>query len=424
MPGAASHGASLRAPRYPLGVKRIRASGLLLLLLTILTRASAVQAGPFAAELVASGLDDPVFATSPPGDARLFIVELGGAIQILSTGAVLGTPFLDIGGSVTTAGEGGLLGLSFPPGYDVSGSFYVYYTATNGDSVLSRFQVSGDPDVADAASETELLRIPQPASNHNGGHIAFGPDGFLMLGLGDGGGQFDPDERAQDPLDLLGKMVRIDPGFPFAPGSKRVRGAYYAIPADNPWAGTDGVRDEIWAFGVRNPYRFSFDRSNGDLWIGDVGQDRWEEIDHEPYAGRGGRNWGWDAKEGEECVRFDRPRRPRCNDPGLSDPIYQYENEGAPGSCSVTGGYVYRGSAVPAAQGLYVFGDFCSGRVWALDPSDASVQEWTDDLGGAGGAPFRLVGFGEDGDGELHIVLRNGQVADTGQVYKLVPPPP
>jgi glucose/arabinose dehydrogenase len=405
-------------------VDRLRVLALTLLTLAAALDAPVAAAGPVAAQQVASGLDKPVFVTAPAGDARLFIVELPGLIRILDAGVVQPTPFLDIRDRVVAGGESGLLGLAFAPDYAASGSFYVYYSRPGSETVVSRFQVSGDPGDADENSETKILRVKQPFGNHNGGTIAFDADGFLLLGLGDGGGGFDPDERAQDPLDLLGKMIRIDPGFPFAAGSRRVRGQYYAIPQDNPWTGSDGIRDEIWAFGLRNPYRFSFDRSNGDLWIGDVGQNTWEEINHEPSANRGGRNWGWDVKEGPDCVRNDAAKTPKCNDASLSDPIHTYRNEEGTG-CSVTGGYVYRGADIPAAQGLYFFGDFCSGRVWALDPSDADVDECTDDLGAAGGA-FGLVGIGEDGDGELYLVHRGSSQVDTanGTIHKLVPPAP
>jgi glucose/arabinose dehydrogenase len=281
---------------------RFRAALLLLTLLAAGLVGLPARAALLAEALVASGLDTPMFALAPWGDPRLFILERPGRILILKDGSVRAAPFLDIATSVGTSGEGGLLGLAFPPDFAASGAFYVYYTDTAGDSVISRFFVSGaDPDVADPA-ETVILTVGQPYSNHNGGTIAFGGDGFLYFSPGDGGSGNDPGERAQDPTSLLGKMLRIDVGLPLAPGSTPVPGTGYGIPVDNPWAAAgDGVRDEIWAFGLRNPYRFSFDRNTGDLWIADVGQDAIEEIDFEPRDDPGGRNWGWDVMEADQC---------------------------------------------------------------------------------------------------------------------------
>lgn len=362
--------------------------------------------------LVASGLDNPLFVTAPALDPRLFIVERKGLIRILKDGAVLPTPFLDLEDRVqSTSGERGLLGLAFAPDYAVSGEFYVYFTDDQGDSVVSRFTVGADPDVADT-TETVILWVEQPASNHNGGTIAFDADGFLLVGLGDGGGSNDPDERAQDPSELLGKMLRLDVGSPIAPGSIPVAGESYAIPADNPWASpSDGVRDEIWAFGLRNPYRFSVDRLTGDLWIADVGQGAREEIDFEPADDPGGRNWGWDVMEGGQCNPNDPAAAPPCNDPSLSLPIHDYGH--GQGRCSITGGYAMRSPGIPTFDGHYFYGDYCSGEIWSLEPG-VGVTDRTTELGAAGTGAFDLVGFGEDGIGHLHVVH------DSGEVYRIV----
>ncbi|MGH7288590.1 MAG: PQQ-dependent sugar dehydrogenase, partial [Myxococcota bacterium] len=255
--------------------------------------------GEARAELVASGFTLPVYVTAPAGDARLFVVERAGRIRIVSAaGSTLATPFLDIQAQVSTTGEGGLLGLAFPPDYAESQLFYVYYTNLQLDSVVSRFSLI-NANRADPGSEEEVLFIDQPAgrTNHKGGTIQFGPDGFLWFATGDGGGGNDPDELAQNPQSLLGKMLRIDPGPVFAPGSVPVPDENYAIPADNPFRALP-PRDEIWALGLRNPFRFSFDRVTGDLFIGDVGQNSREEIDFQPATNGGGLNYCWPNMEG------------------------------------------------------------------------------------------------------------------------------
>jgi glucose/arabinose dehydrogenase len=396
--------------------RRPRAALLLLCLLTASLGASRARAALLAEALVASGLDTPMFALAPWGDPRLFILERPGRIRILKDGNVLATPFLDIASGVGTAGEGGLLGLAFPPDFQASGAFYVYYTDGAGDSVVSRFFVSAaNPDLAHPA-ETPILSLEQPFSNHNGGSIAFGGDGFLYFSPGDGGSANDPGERAQDPSTLLGKMLRIDVGQPLAPGSTPVPGTGYGIPAGNPWeAAGDGVRDEIWAFGLRNPYRFSFDRNTGDLWIADVGQDALEEIDFEPGGDPGGRNWGWDVMEGDRCNAVDPAPAPPCNHASLSLPIHQYAHAGGGCSGSITGGFLYRGKAIPALNGLYVYGDYCNGRIWSFDPVAMLAEERSAELGAAGGAPFQLLGFGQDGDGELYVVHAGGSI------YRIIP---
>jgi hypothetical protein len=310
-------------------------------------------------ERVASGLSSPIFVTSPPGDLqRLFIVERPGRIVILINGQVLPDPFLDIVGRVLSGGERGLLGLAFHPDYDNNGYFYVNYTNTSGNTVVSRFEISADPDLADSSSEYLLLTISQPYSNHNGGMIAFGPnDGYLYIGMGDGGSGGDPQNRAQNDGVLLGKMLRID-----VDGSSP-----YGIPPDNPFAGPGDPLDEIWARGLRNPWRFSFDRQTGDIYIADVGhwrfsfdrqtgdiyiadvgQSQWEEIDYQPASGSGGENYGWRLMEGNHC--YNPPVD--CDPGGLTYPIYEYSHGGSPFRCSITGGYVYRGNAIPGRPDL------------------------------------------------------------------------
>jgi glucose/arabinose dehydrogenase len=376
----------------------VRTAGLVLGCAWLLAPGPVHADAEIAAEVVASGLDRPLFATSPAGDGRLFVVERAGRVRILLGGAVLSRPFLDITPLVSTRGERGLLGLAFDPAYAWNGLFYVYYTNRAGSSVLARFRVGDDPDLADAASREILLVVPQPFANHNGGTIAFGADGYLYWGLGDGGLANDPFESAQDPQSLLGKMLRLD----VSGGA----GSPAAIPADNPFVGDPGVRDEIWSFGLRNPYRWSFDRETGDMWIGDVGQARREEVDFEP-AGAGGRNYGWDVMEGTLCNATDPAPAPPCFDPSLTLPVLTYPH--SQGRCSVTGGFVYRGR-VPGIRGLYFFGDYCTGRIFSYDPQSATSRERSAELRPPIDGLFRLVGFGEDGSGELYVVHQTGSV--------------
>ncbi len=369
-----------------------------------------------ASELFASGLNNPMFATAPAGDPRLFVVERGGSIQVLHDGVPNATPFLSLVGQVGQSGEQGMFGLAFDPDYETNGFFFVLYNDLAGDSVLARYSVSADPDVADP-NGTVLLTISQPFNNHNGGTVAFGADGFLYFSVGDGGSSNDPGEVAQDPQSLLGKMLRIDVAVPPAPGSLELLGQNYAIPGDNPFVGDENTRPEIWAFGLRNPYRFSFDRLTGDLWIADVGQNASEEIDFEPAGDPGGRNYGWDVVEGTLCNLVDPapPPAPQCGDPALTDPVFEYFH--TRGNCSITGGFVHRGT-VPAIGGQYLYGDFCTGRIWSLDPQTMFETDRTAELGAAGGVGFSLVGFGEDGFGESYVVLRNGSV------HRIVAAPP
>ncbi|HEV2854175.1 MAG TPA: PQQ-dependent sugar dehydrogenase [Thermoanaerobaculia bacterium] len=334
------------------------------------------------------------------GDGRLFVTIRDGRILVLENGTVRST-FLDIRSLVTTVGEGGLLSTAFHPKYGQNGLFFVNYTNTSGDTVIARYQVSGsDPNRADPASASILLLIDQPFSNHNGGQLQFGPDGYLYIGMGDGGAAFDPACRAQKPGELLGKMLRIDV-------DQNVNSApFYGIPADNPFRGPGDPRDEVWASGLRNPWRFSFDRETGDLWIGDVGQNQREEIDFQPANSRGGENYGWKVMEGTACLSADScpASTPGCNSSAFTPPVLEY-NHGP--HCSITGGYVYRGNGIGALKGSYVFGDFCSGTLWAASRQGSGFTVRT-----IPAQISQLTTFGEDAAGELYAATL------TGRLYK------
>lgn len=360
--------------------------------------------GQIELESIATGLPSPVYAAAPAGDTRLFLVERAGRIRIHSGGSVLATPFLDLQTRVSTGGEQGLFGLAFPDDYAATGLFYVYYTDLAGDSVVSRFRRNpANANQALAASEEQLLVVPQPFDNHNGGTIAFSPvDGYLYFSPGDGGSGNDPAEVAQDPTSLLGKMLRID-----VSGGV---GTPYTIPPGNPFAGAadpgNQVRDEIWAFGLRNPFRFGFDRATGDLWIGDVGQGAREEVDFEP-PGAGGRNYGWDVFEGTLVNPNDPAPGLSAHAPVHTPPLHQYDHDSG---CSITGGTVYRGGNA-ALDGLYFFGDWCTGTVWTLDPDTGAVVNRSAELAAATGGVFRQpIAFGEDGEGQMVIVSLLGSV--------------
>jgi glucose/arabinose dehydrogenase len=355
---------------------------------------------------VASGLTNPTFATSPPGDDRLFILEQGGVIKILKTGSVLATPFLDISTDVVSGGERGLLGLAFAPDYQTSGEFYVDYTGSGGDTYIMRFHVSGDPDVADAASGETILHIPQPQTNHNGGMLAFSPnDGYLYVGLGDGGAAGDPHGligNGQDSTTLYGSILRLD-----VSGG----GMGYGVPLTNPLIATPG-QDEIWAFGFRNPWRFSFDRATGDLYIGDVGEATYEEIDFQPASSTGGENYGWRLKEGLHC--YNPPVA--CDPGGLTDPILEYDHTDGN---AVTGGYVYRGCQIPDLRGTYFYADYGSARIFSFSydgSTKSDSTERTTELAPTTGMSIDLISsFAEDADGELYIV----DYLD-GEIYKII----
>ncbi|MCZ6611444.1 MAG: PQQ-dependent sugar dehydrogenase [Planctomycetota bacterium] len=382
---------------------------------------------PLTTVRVASGLNRPVYATHAPGDfSRLFIVEQRGVIKILdlATETVLATPFLNIdslvAGPANSFDERGLLGLAFHPDYQTNGFFYVNYTNNSSNTTIRRYTVSGNPDIADAGSGTSLLIINQPFTNHNGGWLGFGPnDGYLYIATGDGGSFCDPGQRAQDITNqLLGKMLRIDVDG----------GSPYAIPPDNPFVGVTGD-DEIWAYGLRNPWRSSFDRETGDLYIADVGQNAREEVDYQPAASGGGENYGWDCEEGTACANsvsvdcFATVNGCSCGDPTLVNPIHEYTHSFG---FSITGGYVYRGCAIPSLLGTYFFGDFGSARIWTFKVVGGSVTEFaerTAELDPPGAMSICCISaFGEDAAGEIYIVERSGTT--TGEVYKIVPETP
>jgi glucose/arabinose dehydrogenase len=341
---------------------------------------------------IVSGLSAPLYLTAPPGDAaRLFIVEKTGAIRIIRDGVLLPDPFLDLSSRISNGAEQGLLGMAFDPDYATTGRFIVHFTDPAGNTTLSRFQVSANPDVADPASELVILTATQPFANHNGGQVAFGPDGFLYLGLGDGGSGGDPGGRGQDLTDLLGSILRID-----------VRSTEpYAVPADNPFVQSGAP--EVWSYGLRNPWRFSFDRATGDLYIADVGELAWEEVDISTAAQGSGRgaNYGWNIMEGAHCFLAD-----GCDQTGLTLPVVEYNHEEG---CSITGGYVYRGSAIPALQGHYLYADLCQRWVRSFRYADGAVTEHTDRPSLT--PPGAVLSFGEDALGELYILDESGRVS-------------
>ena len=347
-------------------------------------------------------LERLVGLTYPPdGSNRLFAVLQRGQIMVFlnDPATTSAQVFLDITDQVNSTGnEEGLLGLAFDPGYTINGYFYVSYTASlPRRSVISRFSVSqGDPNQADAVNELVILEVDQPYPNHNGGHIAFGPDGYLYIGLGDGGAAGDPLDNGQDRGTLLGSILRIDV-------SNATPGRPYAIPSDNPFVGGgDDIRKEIWAFGLRNPWRFSFDRLTGDLWAADVGQADYEEIDViEP-----GSNYGWNIMEGTHCYSPSA----QCSQAGLTLPISEYSHNG---ECSVIGGYVYRSSLLPSLYGAYLYADHCSGTVWALRYDGVQVTEQAELVD----SELTITAFGEDAQGEVYILSR-----DNG-IYSLRPLP-
>lgn len=344
----------------------------------------------------ATGFTRPT-AIRHAGDDRLFIVQQNGIIRIIDgAGQTLATPFLNIDARVgSTGNEQGLLGIAFHPSFPDSNYFYVNYTDNAGDTRVSRFTVTANPNIADPDSEVNLMFVDQPFSNHNGGDIHFGPDGYLYIGLGDGGSGGDPGNRSQNPMLLLGKMLRID-----------VNGAPYAIPPTNPFFGSTSVANEIWAIGLRNPWRFSFDRLTGDLWIGDVGQDVWEEIDFQAASSAGGENYGWRCYEGNAAYNTS-----GCGPVGNYIPPVAVHDHTNAGGCSITGGYVYRGSQYPDLYGHYLYTDYCTGRIWSLTPNGVGGWIKKELLNAVNND---LSAFGEDVNGELYLA-GNG----TGKIYKI-----
>jgi glucose/arabinose dehydrogenase len=343
---------------------------------------------------IADGLNSPVFAThAGDGSGRLFVVEKKGQIQVLDADGRLKQPFLDIRKRVGNGGsEQGLLGLAFHPNFGLNGRLFVYYTDRKGNTVISRFQANAERTEADPDSEVVLLTAEQPASNHNGGMLAFGPDGKLYAGLGDGGGADNEFGNGQKLSALLGKILRIDVDS----------GVTYTVPADNPFTGQANARPETWAYGLRNPWRFSFDRQTGDLWIADVGQGDWEEVNFQPAGSRSGANFGWSIMEGTHC--FDATT---CDQTGLTLPVAEYAHGR---DCSVSGGYVYRGAAQPRLQGVYFYGDYCSGIIRGL-AKDADGQWQSAELLDT---DLQISSFGETEDGEVLVVDYGGAV------YRLV----
>ncbi len=341
-------------------------------------------------EAVTSDLSDPVDVETN-GDGRLYIIEQRGKIVVFQDGQVLPTPFLDLRDRVNTNGlERGLLGLAFDPDFAHNGKFYVDYTGARGDTFVSRFHADPGSNQADPSSEQNLLHIQQPFANHNGGHLAFGPDGYLYIGMGDGGSAGDPHGNGQNLGVLLGKLLRIDVQ----------RGDPYAIPSDNPFVDQPDARPEIWAYGLRNPWRFSFDSATGDLYIGDVGQNQWEEIDVQPAGAAGGRNYGWSIREGFHEYKGQAD--------GLTDPVAEYSHSDG---CSITGGVVVRDPALPTWQGVYLYGDFCSGSVWGLrrQPDGSWLNQRQFQTSAA------ISGFGVDPAGQVYLVDHNGEL------YRLAP---
>ena len=343
-------------------------------------------------EPVVSGLTQPTSVVSAAdGSGRLFITQKTGLLRIVKSGSVLDTPFLDLTDTVSTSSEQGLLGIAFHPDYTQNGRFFVNYTRQDGTTVIAEYRVSDDPNVADASSEKVLLSIAQPYSNHNGGDLVFGPDGYFYIGTGDGGAGGDPHGNGQNKNVLLGKMLRIDV-------DNASDGEPYGIPVDNPFVGSAGARPELWAYGLRNPWRFSFDRETGDLWIADVGQNAFEEVNVQPAESKGGEDYGWNIMEADSCYNDAAPTSPleTCDEQGLVKPVLEYSHDVGQ---SITGGYVYRGEAVPALQGRYVYGDFGSGIIWsAVAQKGGSYQSST--LLDSG---LNVVAFGEDETGELYV---------------------
>lgn len=350
-------------------------------------------------EEVATGFAAPLLVTTAPdGSGRLFVGEQGGRIRIVEDGLVRPAPFLDISDRVAAGGERGLLGVAFPPGFgDDRRDVYVHYSDANGDTVVAAFAVTGDPRLADPGSERVILREPQPYANHNGGWIGFDPQGRLLVALGDGGSGGDPENRASDRGQLLGKLLRID-----VLGADAA-GVPYAIPADNPFAGGGG-RPEILHLGLRNPFRASIDPPTGDLWIGDVGQGAWEEVDV-ARAGSRGLDFGWRRWEGRHC--YDPPSG--CDPAGVTQPVAEYPHDLG---CSVIGGVVYRGDAIPSLRGWYLFSDYCSGTVWAIE-ADRDDEQRPVTLLESGRS---IAGFGVGDDGEVYLADLGG-----GTILRLAP---
>jgi glucose/arabinose dehydrogenase len=345
-------------------------------------------------ETVVDGLDAPLdLVDANDGTGRMFIVEKGGRVLILKDGQVQPEPFLDISDQVSSSSEQGLLSIALHPDFKTNGTFFIDYTDVDGNSQIERWTVSKDnPDVADPSSARTILAVDQPYANHNGGLLMFGPDGYLHIGFGDGGSQGDPSGNGQNLGVLLAKILRIDVDHTEAD-------LPYAIPKDNPFVGQKGARGEIWAYGLRNPWRFSFDRETDDLYLADVGGGQYEEVDFAP-AGKGGLNFGWVTMEGPECYQGA-----DCDQTGLTMPFFSYTHDFG---CSITGGYVYRGKAIKNLVGGYLAADYCSGLVWAVNPETGEATEPMQ-------SDASVSSFAEDAAGELYLIDLNGAI------YKIVP---
>ena len=360
-----------------------------------LASSSAHAAEPFTLANVADGLRSPVYVTSAPGDKRLFVVEQGGTIRTISNGKVNARPYADLTRYVVSGGEQGLLSVAFAPTFAKTGKLYVYFTNKKGNEVVWELHArKGAASVR--PGHRQLLEIPDTESNHNGGQLQFGPDGMLYVGDGDGGGGGDrhgEHGNGQNPGVLLGKLLRIDP-------STRTGSLPYGIPKGNPFVGKDGYRPEIWALGLRNPWRYSCDRTTGDLWIGDVGQDSWEEVDH-LAKGVAGANFGWNRYEGTHDFAKDTP----LAGGRLTSPVAEYSHSEG---CSITGGYVYRGKRIAGLSGRYVYADYCSGKLWTLATSGGAPRDVSSVVSDAG--VKSIVSFGEDGSGMLYVCSAQGQL--------------
>ncbi|MBQ5963729.1 sorbosone dehydrogenase family protein [Massilia sp. ZL223] len=348
---------------------------------------------------VATNLDNPTWLSAPPGDTRLFVTERAGRVRIIQNGAVLSTPLLDISARVLTEGEGGLLSLAFDPQYARNGYVYLYYTDPQRNIVVERFTTGSSANIADPTSGLEIISIPHPTfTNHFGGLVSFGPDGYLYVGTGDGGGAGDPQGNAQNLNSLLGKLLRIDV-------SLSVPAESYAIPGSNPFVNMSGRRPEIWAYGLRNPWRYAFDGNQ--LYLSDVGQDRREEVNIADNR-QGGQNYGWNVMEGTLCYNTA-----SCNQAGLTLPAFEYDHgSNDANGCSITGGFVYRGRALPELAGRYFYSDFCTGFLKSFSATGAGIVEQRDwnlpDIG-------RVVSFGQDAEGELYLVAASGTIHKIGR---------
>jgi glucose/arabinose dehydrogenase len=348
-----------------------------------------------------SGFASPVLVThAGDGSGRMFVVEQNGLIRRVESGSIQSPDLVDLSAISSCCGERGLLGLAFPPGFETKRYFYVNYTDNAGDTVIRRYHLTADDNVANPANPNTLLTVDQPFSNHNGGMIAFGPnDDYLYIGMGDGGDGGDPLNHGQNPNSLLGKMLRIDTENGAVP---------YGIPSDNPDVGAD----EIWALGLRNPWRFSFDRMTGDLYIADVGQGTWEEVNFQAAASDGGENYGWRLMEGAHCFNPSSG----CDMTGLTLPVAEYSHSLG---CSVTGGYVYRGGTYPRMHGVYFYGDYCSGRIWALKNEGGN---WYSTI--LLDTTMNIVSFGEDEAGNVWVVDLNGTIWRLTDPNAIVNPTP